>query len=105
MDWKKKQFSFVANARSALHSTVSPTDSDAQSNSILIAIDVELNDEIFLEDVDGDATLVVSVLAVYHGLLSSYPVSIRTEFTPDRYPVVLMDLTSYFLVPREAMPG
>ena len=94
----------LANGRDAIQS-INQESTGTISNSVLIAIDVVLQDEKFIIEGDDKVPLSFSVHAKEHQLVSAQSVEFNPEFDPDRKPIVWMNLTSYFLVPREALPG
>ena len=78
---------------------------EAVPNGVLVAVDIELQDEKFISEGVNTVQLSFSVVAAANEVVSSSFVTFDPLFEERRKPIVWMNLTSYFLVPREAVPG
>ncbi|XP_075259394.1 uncharacterized protein LOC142351164 [Convolutriloba macropyga] len=97
-------FTHIPNDRESVKS-IDQVVREAKSNAVLIAVDIELQDERFIIEGTNTVQLSFTVEAIEHQLISTQFTTFNPLFVPNRKPIVWMNLTSYFLVPREALPG
>lgn len=97
--------SHIPNSARALKTVNDRPNTETHPNSIMLAVDIELQDEPRIVQDNANITFTVSSEAVRHSVVHSYSFMLVPEFEASRLPLVQMVLTSYFLVPREAVPG